>query len=123
MEWGRTDEEIVIGNTEGEVKLYSIPDNSYISTISDFEGNGKIVGLVCNDTSVFVARKSGHVSLRTNESSDVLEIKLDEKGSLDRMAFHAARENVIGTGGECNSFRLWDVTTKKCIFQAKSVSI
>lgn len=111
-----------MGLLDGRVRLFSIPENAYLSTIDDFEGKGAVVGLHCDENKVFVGRKSGHISLRNEDASDVIDMKLDEKGTLDKIVYDTSYDNIIATGGEFNAFKLWDVNTKKCTFQAKSVS-
>lgn len=69
-----------------------------------------------------LAKRDGVINIWKNKKNDFFSLNLDESGSLEAIAFNKNRENVLGTGGEANDFKLWDVETKQCIFKAKSVS-
>lgn len=38
------------------------------------------------------------------------------------MEHNQNKDNIVGTGGEANDFKLWNIETKQCVFKAKSVS-
>lgn len=122
MEWGRSEHEIILGTANGVLKTYDAVENKFVDCFETIEGEGAVVGLGCEDQLVIAARKSGHVSLVNKTIETIFNTNSDDKATLDCMIYNKNRPNVIGTGGECNDFKLWDLETKKTIFKAKSVS-
>lgn len=123
LKWGRNLDEILIGNTDGDLKIFNSATEEYISVISNLKGEGQVTGIDCKDNNILVARKNGIVNIWNNGDNDIISLNLNDKGSLDKMTMNSSRDNIIGTGGENNHLKLWDISTKKCIFQAKSVNI
>ncbi|CAG9859512.1 unnamed protein product [Phyllotreta striolata] len=114
--------EIVIGYKNGHLHRYDPSGNEYIQTISDLEGEGGIIGLGYADNNSIIAGKSdGCINIR-NEKNYVksFKINLHPEGTLDAMVVNPSG-TTIGTGGEKNDFKLWDIETQKCTFHAKSM--
>lgn len=122
MEWGRSELEIILGTADGVLKTYNTTLNKFGDCFDTIEGSGALVGLGCEDQLIIAARNSGHVSLWNEKVETSFNTNADSKATLECMIYNKNRPNVIGTGGECNDFKLWDVETKKAIFKAKSVS-
>lgn len=124
MQWGRRDNEIVIGNKDGELKLYNTELNKIIKTFDKLEGSGPVIGVGCQNKNFIVAAKnSGHINIWNVKKCDSFKIDVNERGSLDKMICSPYRENIIGIGGSFNDLKLWDIEKRSCVFKAKSVSI
>ncbi|RZC36817.1 WD repeat-containing protein 74 [Asbolus verrucosus] len=121
LEWGRSEDEIIIGYKNEQVDLYNAVANKYTKTISKLEGEGPIVGVAPINKSIIIAKQEGIITIWNRKKSDYFSINLEENGTLDALLCNKNRENVVGTGGECNDFKLWHVETKQCIFKAKSL--
>lgn len=121
MEWGRSEDEIIIGYKNESFQLYNTFQKKYTKTISKLEGEGSIIGVAPLNKSIIAAKDDGVISIWNRKTVDYFSINLEEKSSLDAIFYDKSRENVIGTGGEFNDFKLWDLETKQCIFKAKSV--
>lgn len=94
----------------------------YVRTIKDLDGEGPIVGLNYLGKTIIAARHDGIINLWKSKKKNHFDVHLDEKGTLETMVLNPFRSSVIGTGGEHNDFKLWDLETHQCIFRAKSVS-
>lgn len=121
MEWGRSDNEIIIGHSDGTVKMFDTAGNKFVK--SESLDDSFVVGVGCISSVIVAGSVKGYVHLLENEQKDGFSLGLGEKGTLNCLVCHKSRENIVGTGGECNDFKLWDVNTKQCVFKAKSVSI
>ena len=122
MEWGRSEDEIIVGYKNEQVHLYNLNQNKYTKTISKLEGEGPIAGIAPVNKSILIAKHDGIITLWNGKKSDYFSINLEEKGTLEAIIYNKNREDVVGTGGECNDFKLWNLETKQCLFKAKSVS-
>jgi ribosome biogenesis protein NSA1 len=121
LEWGRSEDEIIIGYKNEQVHLYNSIENKYVKTVSKLEGEGRIVGVAPADKSILIAQQEGIITLWSGKKSDYFSINLEEKETLDAIVYNKSRENLVGTGGECNDFKVWDIQTKQCLFKAKSL--
>ncbi|KAG5899141.1 hypothetical protein JTB14_027334 [Gonioctena quinquepunctata] len=121
LTFGTNINEIVIGYDDGNVNIYDTEEHKYIEKVSDLDGKGRVVGLECINDSLVIAKFDGIVNIWDNKKSNSFKIDFDEKGTLDCVVLNKSRENIIGTGGEFNDFKLWDIETHQCVFQAKSL--
>lgn len=121
--FGRTENEIVAGYRNGTVAFFNTEVNKFDNKkIKNIEGDGAVTGLGCVENTIVIARCDGIINLWKNKKDkDFFSINLDEKGTLDCMVSNKSRKNVIGTGGQFNDMKLWDIETKQCIFKAKSL--
>ncbi|XP_030753412.1 WD repeat-containing protein 74 [Sitophilus oryzae] len=117
---GRNAEELLLGYQNGQASIFSINKCTF-SSVGGLEGDGIVTGIGHMGKSIIVSKKDGIVNTWKKKKNDYFSINLDEKGTLDIMVCHPNRENVIGTGGEYNDFKLWDVNTQQSIFKAKSL--
>lgn len=69
-----------------------------------------------------MAKHDGVISIWRKKSRDFFSINLNENASLNSMEHNQNKDNIVGTGGEANDFKLWNIETKQCVFKAKSVS-
>lgn len=81
-----------------------------------------MVGIGCVNKSLIVGKYDGIVNVWTGKCNNYFDIRLDEKGTLNTLVHNNNRKDIVGTGGEFNDFKLWNVETHQCIFKAKSVS-
>ncbi|EFA06164.1 WD repeat-containing protein 74 [Tribolium castaneum] len=121
LEWGRSEDEIIIGYKNEHVCLYNTNECKYTKIISKLEGEGSIVGLFPLNKSIVIAKHDGVITIWSGKKSDYFSINLEEKGTLDAFLHNKSREEVVATGGECNDFKLWHLETKQCLFKAKSL--
>lgn len=122
MEWGEQHNQIIVGYQNGLIKLYDTIQNKYTKLIST-PSDTAIVGLGYINRCLVAGSMDGSINLWQNKKLTTFSTNLDEKGTLLCLQCNKNRSNVVGTGGELNDFKLWDVETQKCIFKAKSVSI
>ena len=122
MKWGPTEDNILIGYKDGSVKLYDVLLKEYADVIKEPQGEGPVVGAGCIGNKIIFCRGSGHVNICCDDSTDMFKMNFGDEVTLTSMECNENRKNVIGTGGERNDFKLWDIEVKKCIFNAKSVS-
>lgn len=115
-------EQILLGYNNGQVLIFDPIQTNNVRKIKDLEGEGQIVGLNYLGKTIVAARHDGIINLWRSKKKNYFDINLDEKGTLETMVLNPFRSNVIGTGGEHNDFKLWDLETHQCIFKAKSVS-
>lgn len=116
-------DQIVIGHKDGQVKIYDTLQNKYVKTVMPIMPFS-IVGLGYVNNILVFGTHNGVVNLwKSDKHSDKFVLGLGEDSTLDSLVCHKTRKNVIGTGGESNDFKLWDVETKQCIFRAKSVRV
>ncbi|XP_076260384.1 WD repeat domain 74 lethal (2) k09848 [Rhynchophorus ferrugineus] len=118
---GRRPDEIILGYQNGMANTFSTESQSY-SQIEDLEGDESVTGVGYIGKNIVISKKDGIINMWRQKRNDFFSINLDEKGSLDAMMCHPNKENIIGTGGEFNDFKTWDINTKQCIFKAKSLS-
>lgn len=121
LTFGKTDEELYIGYENGKVDYYNISEDKYLRSLDNLVGEGKIVGLKSVGKNVIAARHDGIINVWCERRNNYFDIGLDQKGTLDCMAYNDYRQNVVGSGGEHNDFRLWDIETHQNIFKAKSL--
>lgn len=114
-------DEILLGYENGNVQVFSMIDHKYVDTLKELEGEGRIVGLDFVKTNIIASRGNGIINLHNRKKNNYFSINLDQKSTLDSSVVNKFRGNVLGTGGECNDLKLWDIETSKCIFKAKSV--
>lgn len=122
MEWGRSENEIVVGHKNGVVKLYSTLSNKYVKTLENLEGKGPVVGIGIQEQNIIVGRNNGHINIWSKMDIDSFSLNLQDESTLECVVSNKNKLNIIGTGGERNDFKLWDLETKKPVFKAKSVS-
>lgn len=120
MEWGRKENEILLGHADGTLKFYDTLINKSVK--SQKLTDCSLVGVGCINTAVVTGSLKGTLYLLKKKAKDQFSLELPENGTMNCLMCHSTRENIVGTGGECNDFRLWDVNTKQCVFKAKSVS-
>jgi len=123
MEWGRSENEIVVGHKNGVVKLYSTLNNKYTKTLNDLEGEGSVAGVGIIEKNIVVGRRSGYINVWSKMDVDTytFSTNLQDESTMDCMVQNCNNSNVVGTGGACNDLKLWDVETKQPIFKAKSM--
>lgn len=121
MEWGQIFDQIIIGHKDGTIKLYNTLANKYAESIST-SSNTAIVGVGYINRTLVAGSIDGFIHLWQKRKLSNFSLNLDDKSTLECMACNKNRQNIIGTGGESNDLKLWDVETRKCIFKAKSVS-
>lgn len=119
--FGKNDE-ILLGYENGNVSIFDPTENKYLKQINDLEGDGRIVGLNYLGKTIIASRHDGIINLWRSKKKNYFDISLDEKGTLEVVVLNSFRSNIIGTGGEYNDFKLWDLETHQCVFKAKSVS-
>ncbi|GJQ76322.1 hypothetical protein Trydic_g2045 [Trypoxylus dichotomus] len=100
MEWGRTQDEIILGQSSGTLRVYNALTSTISTSISDIGGIGSVVGAAVVDDNIFAVRKSGSAIIWNDDRKEM---------------------NIIASGGEENDLKLWDIKTKKPIFKAKSM--
>lgn len=120
MEWGPKENEILIGHSDGTLKFYGALTNKLLKSrpLADCS----LVGVGCKGPLIVTGSFKGDVYLLKGKVKDEFSIDLPENGTMNCMCCHNTRENIVGTGGETNDFKLWDINTKQCVFKAKSVS-
>ncbi|KAJ8924079.1 hypothetical protein NQ315_006860 [Exocentrus adspersus] len=118
--FGKDEQELLIGYENGSVNVYNTAENKYLKTLQ-LEGEGRVVGIGCTNDSVVIGRHDGIINVWNGSDYDYIDIHLDEKGTLDALECNPYRQNIIGTGGEINDLKLWDIETHKCVFKAKSL--
>lgn len=120
MEWGQKENEILLGYADGTLKSYDAFTNKLFKTrpITDCS----LVGVGCTSSVIVTGSKKGSVFLLNGKEKDEFSLNLPESGTLLCLSCHPTRDNIVGTGGESNDLKLWDVNTKQCLFKAKSVS-
>lgn len=121
LSFGKEDR-IIIGYGNGNVYEFDPIQNKYVNKLKDLAGEGRIVGLHCLDKKIVAAKHDGIINLWSAKKNYYFDINLDTKATLEVLTCHTARSNVVGSGGEYNDFKLWDLETHQCIFKAKSVS-
>lgn len=122
LEWGRTKDEILIGHKNGKVKLYSSLYKKYTHTLEDLNGEGPVTGIAVINNSLLIARENGIINQWSKMQSNYFSTDIKNDGTLAIMVSNCNAKNIIGTGGEKNDLKLWDVETKIPIFKTKSVS-
>lgn len=120
MEWGRRENEILVGHSDGLLKYYDTLTSKFSKT--QLIEDSSLIGVGCINSLVVTGSLKGNVYLLKKKLKDQFSLELPENGTLNCLMCHRTRENIVGTGGECNDFKLWDVNTKQCVFKAKSVS-
>lgn len=120
MEWGRREDEILLGHADGTLKFYDTTTNTFLRTQSLTDSS--LVGVGCVGSLIITGNLKGEIYIVKKKLKDQFSIELSESGTLNCLICHSTRENIVGTGGESNDFKLWDVNTKQCVFKAKSVS-
>lgn len=120
MEWGRKENEILLGHADGTLKLYDTTTNTFLRTQS--LADSSLVGVGCAGSLIVTGSLKGYIYIVKRKMKDQFSIELPESGTLNCLMCHNTRENIVATGGESNDFKLWDVSTKQCVFKAKSVS-
>lgn len=120
MQWGRKENEILLGHADGTLKFYDTSINKFLK--SEPLADNAVVGVGCVNSVVVAGSFKGCVYLLKRKLEAQFSVDLPENGTLDCLTCHNTRESIVGTGGECNDFKLWDVNTKQCVFKAKSVS-
>lgn len=111
---------IFIGYKNGCVHIFDPIENTYLQTVNDLLGEGSTVGLSYLKTLLIVGKSGGIINIWNGKRNKHFSLNLGEKGTLNSMSCNDNR-NCIGTGGEYNDFKLWDIETQKCIFKAKSL--
>lgn len=123
LSFGR-DEQILLGDQNGNVSIFDPTQNKCVKKITDLEGDGRIVGLNMLDKTIIAARHDGIINLRrSKKKTSYFDINLDDKATLETMVLHTGKSSIVGTGGEQNDLKLWDVETHQCVFKAKSVRL
>lgn len=121
LEWGRTKDEILIGHKNGKVKLYSSLYKKYTHTLEDLNGEGPVTGIAVINNSLLIARENGIINQWSKMQSNYFSTDIKNDGTLAIMVSNCNAKNIIGTGGEKNDLKLWDVETKIPIFKTKSM--
>lgn len=114
-------EEILAGHENGTVSVFDPTLSKYKTKIKHLEGDGRVVGLNLLNKTVIAGRHDGIINLYRSKKATYFDINLDENGTMETMMLHTGRANILGTGGEHNDFKLWDIETHQCVFKAKSV--
>ncbi|XP_018320207.1 WD repeat-containing protein 74 [Agrilus planipennis] len=122
LHWGRTENEIIIGYKEGTLKLYNCQLNKYTKTVDILKGKGAVVGVAPLGRDIIVGRYNGIINIWSKTDNHSIPLNLQEGSTLECMTLNESRINVVGTGGNKNDFKLWDIETKQCIFKAKSLA-
>lgn len=122
MEWGRTLNEIIVGHKDGRIKFYDTILNKYGNCITISDGV-PIAGVTSVNDVIVSGTRNGFIYLTNDDDLTKFSLNLGEKGTLDCLSCNPIRKNIVGTGGEFNDLKLWDIETNQCIFKAKSVRI
>lgn len=121
LELGREDH-ILVGYENGTVQIFDTVENKFTRKITKLWGEGAVVGLgAVHNRTVVIPKRDGVINLYQKKNENYFNINLDQKGTLDAASLNKFKLNVLGTGGEHNDFKLWDIETFQCIFKAKSV--
>lgn len=120
LSFGKEDN-VLIGYGNGNVVLFDHNQTQYVNKIKDLEGEGEIVGLELLNKTIIAAKRDGVINLWNKKKQNYFDINLEDKGTLETMVLHRGRLNIVGTGGEFNDLKLWDLEKHQCIFKAKSV--
>ncbi|CAH0551530.1 unnamed protein product [Brassicogethes aeneus] len=121
LTFGRSEDEIIAGYENGECQIYNSLTDKFVKSVTNLEGDGKVCGIGCINKTVIVGRHDGIINLWNGKKNDYFSIDLDEKGSMNVLCQNTNREGIVGTGGEFNDLKLWNVETKQAIFKAKSM--
>lgn len=123
LAFSKEQKEIIIGYQNGNLHRYDPTENIYLDTISDLEGKGSIIGLGCKENLIIAGKSDGIINIWKDgkKKKKHFSINLDPEGTLNSLVVNESSK-VIGTGGEKNDFKFWDIETQKCTFKAKSVS-
>ncbi|KAJ8936547.1 hypothetical protein NQ314_012287 [Rhamnusium bicolor] len=121
LTFGRSDDEILVGYDNGYVKIFNIIEKKYTKTFAELEGDGGVVGIGCVNKAFIIGRHDGIINTWDGKKNDYFDINLEQKATLDCLVHNKTRQNIVGTGGEYNDFKLWDVETHQCVFKAKSL--
>lgn len=122
MEWGCKENEIIVGHNSGATRIYDTQENKFVKSLqSEEDKQSPIVGLGCTQDTIITGSLRGMINYWRKTLVETINMQLNEEATLNNLAFNKNR-NAIGTGGEKNDFKLWDVETQTCIFKAKSVS-
>lgn len=117
------EEQIILGYGNGHLSIFDPIQNRYVKKINNLEGEGSVVGLHYLDETIIAARHDGIINLWRSKENNYFDISLDEKGTLETMVINPLSSNIVGTGGEHNDLKLWDIEMHQCIFKAKSVTL
>lgn len=118
---GRDQDELLVGYASGNVHFFDIAKNAFTKTLNKLDGDEGVCGIACRKSAVVVGKRDGIINLWSKKSSDFFSLNLDEAGTLNTIVLNQSKENILGTGGEVNDFKLWDLETKQCVFKAKSL--
>lgn len=121
MEWGRTQDEIVIGQSNGCIKLYDTLTTKVVLNIPEIDGKGAIVGASVITDDILVARKSGHLVIWNTDKKECITTNLCGDSTVECIACTKSRVSVVATGGQENDLKLWDIERRIPIFKAKSM--
>ncbi|XP_057662034.1 WD repeat-containing protein 74 [Diorhabda carinulata] len=111
---------IFIGYKNGCVHIFDSIQNTYIQEVTNLFGKGSTVGLSYLKTSLIVGKSDGIINIWNGNSNNHFDLNLGENETLNSISCNDNR-NCIGTGGEHNDFKIWDIEMQKCIFKAKSL--
>lgn len=117
---GCTSEDIILGYQNGHAHVFNTEKYCFSQKINNLEGDGSIIGICSIGKSVLFGKQDGIINIWTNKKNDFFSINLDEKGSMDVMTSDN-NASTVGTGGEFNDFKLWNIETRQCIFKGKSL--
>ncbi|XP_050312759.1 WD repeat-containing protein 74 [Anthonomus grandis grandis] len=119
---GRNPSELILGYESGFAHIFDIEKETFTKKIDNLEGDEGVVGLSCLKNKLLViGKKDGVINIWSKKKNDYFSLDLDESGSLLALSANKNKENIIGTGGEHNDLKLWNIESKQCIFKAKSL--
>ncbi|XP_065168968.1 WD repeat-containing protein 74 [Atheta coriaria] len=122
FEWGQSNDEIILGNKNGVVKVYNTGISKFIQHVKKLDGKGAVVGLASIDKNIIIGRSDGTVNVhnRSKKKHDAFRTVLNDEATMNVLVYNEKR-NVFATGGENNDLKVWDINTRKDIFKAKSL--
>ncbi|CAG9762083.1 unnamed protein product [Ceutorhynchus assimilis] len=118
---GRSPDEIILGYQSGNAQIFDTQKAAFVRKLDNLEGDESVIGCCCIKNSFIIGKRDGIINISKKKKNDFFSLNLDESGSLDAMVANTNRPNLIGTGGEFNDYKLWDIDTRECIFKAKSL--
>ncbi|ERL92341.1 WD repeat-containing protein 74 [Dendroctonus ponderosae] len=117
---GRHENEIALGYGNGNVDIFDTKRRCFTKKIDNLEGSESITGICHINQSLVVAKHDGVINIWRDKLRDFFSINLNENSTLDAIE-HNQNNKIVGTGGEANDFKTWNIETKQCVFKAKSL--
>ncbi|KAI4467523.1 nop seven associated protein 1 [Holotrichia oblita] len=94
MEWGRTQDEIVVGQSNGCLNLYDTLTSKVTVSIPEIDGKGAVVGAGIIEDDILVARKSGHLVIWNSNIKECITTNLCGDSTLECIA-HSKSQPIL----------------------------